>query len=187
MLLLISETAHVKLLWSLIHMRENSHFIRFVFSFCPCIHGSGDLVPVALSKRSFRLLLRLVSLVIVFAYRLIPLFSSFFNRHLLSISLNYVTNNLFDCLLFALSSSKTAVALSTGYLLDDREVEVRDPVGSKFAFYIVHKGRRVHPTSYPLGTGCSFPGVKLTTYLQLMPRSRTCIHPFSHKFSWSIA
>jgi hypothetical protein len=53
----------------------------------------------------------------------------------------------------------------------------------------------VHPTSYPMGTGGSFlrgkssRGVKLTTHLQLVPRSRKCgsIHPLPHTPSWCSA
>jgi hypothetical protein len=33
-------------------------------------------------------------------------------------------------------------------------------------------GSGAHPASYSVGTGGSFPGVKLTTHLQLVPRSR---------------
>jgi hypothetical protein len=51
---------------------------------------------------------------------------------------------------------------------------------------IVQTDSGVHPTSYPVGTGGSFPGGKAvgarswpTTHLQLVPRSRKCgsIHP----------
>jgi hypothetical protein len=38
---------------------------------------------------------------------------------------------------------------------------VRVPVGSKFSLlYIVQTGSGVHPISYKMGTGSSFPGVK---------------------------
>jgi hypothetical protein len=43
----------------------------------------------------------------------------------------------------------SAVGIATSYGLDDRGVGVRVPLGSE-----------VHPTSYPMGTGCSFPGDK---------------------------
>jgi hypothetical protein len=42
--------------------------------------------------------------------------------------------------------------------------------------YSFHTGFRDHPVSHPMGTGDSFPGsssgVKLTTYLHLLPRSK---------------
>jgi hypothetical protein len=44
-----------------------------------------------------------------------------------------------------------AVDIATGYGLDDREVGVRVPIGT---------GSGVHPTSYPMSTGGSFPGGK---------------------------
>jgi hypothetical protein len=57
--------------------------------------------------------------------------------------------------------------------------------------HIVQTGSGVHPTSYKMGTGAlsrglSGRGVKLTTHLQLVPRSRKCgsIHPLPHTSSW---
>jgi hypothetical protein len=52
----------------------------------------------------------------------------------------------------------SAVGIATGYGLDDRGVGVRVPVGSR----ILSSPRRldrlwVHATSYPVGTGGSFP------------------------------
>jgi hypothetical protein len=54
--------------------------------------------------------------------------------------------------------------------------------------HVVQTGSWAHPTSYPMGTGGSFPGdkvagsVKLTTHLQLVPRSRKrgSIDPLHH-------
>jgi hypothetical protein len=42
------------------------------------------------------------------------------------------------------------------------------------------------PDSYPIGILGSFPGVKLTTHLQLVPRSRKrgTIHPLPHSPPW---
>jgi len=41
--------------------------------------------------------------------------------------------------------------------------------------FSIQTGSGAHPASYPLGTGDSFPGgVKLTTCLLLVPRSRMC-------------
>jgi hypothetical protein len=46
-----------------------------------------------------------------------------------------------------------------------------------------------HPTSYPMGTGGSFPGVKATTHLQLVTRQRKCgyMHPLPLTPSWNSA
>jgi hypothetical protein len=57
---------------------------------------------------------------------------------------------------------------------------VRFPVGAgKFSLhYRVQNGSGAHPASYPMGTRGSFPGgkaaggVKLTTHLHLVPRSK---------------
>jgi hypothetical protein len=45
-----------------------------------------------------------------------------------------------------------AVCIAIGYWLDDREVGVR--------VHDVQTGSGVHPTSYPMDTGGSFPGLK---------------------------
>jgi hypothetical protein len=45
--------------------------------------------------------------------------------------------------------------------LGDLGVGVRVPVGSRISLLeVVHTGSEVHPTSYPIGTGGSFPGGK---------------------------
>jgi hypothetical protein len=63
-------------------------------------------------------------------------------------------------------------------------------------FCIVQTGSEVHPTSYPIGTACSFwgegggiTGVKLATHFQLVPRSKKhgSIHPLPHTPSWHSA
>jgi hypothetical protein len=62
-----------------------------------------------------------------------------------------------------------------GYGLDHRGSRVRFPAGAgNFSFHHrVQTGSGAHPAFYPIGTGGSFPGgVKLTTYLHLVPRSR---------------
>jgi hypothetical protein len=51
----------------------------------------------------------------------------------------------------------SAVGIATGYGLDDREVGVRVPVGSRI-FSSARSG--AHPASYPMGTGGSFSGGK---------------------------
>jgi hypothetical protein len=72
----------------------------------------------------------------------------------------------------------STVGIATGYGLDDQGVGVRVPVGQKSSFlHVVQTGSEVHQTSYPMGTGSSFPGgkaagVKLTTHLQVVTRLR---------------
>jgi hypothetical protein len=56
-------------------------------------------------------------------------------------------------LLIAAGSRDSAVRIATGYGLEDREVGVRVPVGSR-----IFSG--AHPAFYPMGTGGSFPGDK---------------------------
>jgi hypothetical protein len=58
-------------------------------------------------------------------------------------------------------SQDSAVGIAIGYWLDDRGVGVRVPVGSRISLlHVVQPGSGVHPTSYPMGTGGSFPGGK---------------------------
>jgi hypothetical protein len=84
---------------------------------------------------------------------------------------------------------KPVVSIATSYGLDDRGVGVR--WGQEFSLlHVVQTGSGVHPTSYPMATGGSFPrGVKLTTDFQLVPRSRKCgsIHLLPHTPSWRSA
>jgi hypothetical protein len=54
-----------------------------------------------------------------------------------------------------------AVGIATGYGLDDREVGVRVPVGSRMSsLHVVQTGPGVHATSYLMSTGGFFPGGK---------------------------
>jgi hypothetical protein len=54
-----------------------------------------------------------------------------------------------------------AVGMATGYGLDDRGVGVWVLMGQEFALlHVVQTGSEAHPTSYPMGTGDSFPRVK---------------------------
>jgi hypothetical protein len=48
------------------------------------------------------------------------------------------------------------------YGLDDRAIEVRSPTGAEdlSSSPCVQNGSGVHPASYPMGTGGSFPGGK---------------------------
>jgi hypothetical protein len=58
-------------------------------------------------------------------------------------------------------SRDSAVGIATGYRLDDREVGIRVPVGSRiFTSHVVQTGSGVHPTYYTLGTWGLFPGGK---------------------------
>jgi hypothetical protein len=58
-------------------------------------------------------------------------------------------------------SRDSVVGIATGYGLNDNEVEVRVSVGSRIlTSCVVNIGSGVHPTSYSLGTGGSFPGSK---------------------------
>jgi hypothetical protein len=63
--------------------------------------------------------------------------------------------------IFLFNLSEFAVGIATGYALDDLEAGVRVPVGSKSSLLnVVQTGSGVHRTSYTVGTGGSFPGVK---------------------------
>jgi hypothetical protein len=57
-------------------------------------------------------------------------------------------------------SRDSVVGIATGYGLDDRGVGIRVPVGARIFLHVVQTGSGVYPTSYPMGTGGSFPGVK---------------------------
>jgi hypothetical protein len=58
-------------------------------------------------------------------------------------------------------SRGSVVGIATGYGLDDQGVGVRVPIGSEFLLlHVVQTGSEAHPTSYPMGTGGSFPGGK---------------------------
>jgi hypothetical protein len=59
------------------------------------------------------------------------------------------------------NKSRDSVArIAAGYGLVDRGAGVRVPVGSRiFISQIVQIGSGVHPTSYTMGTGGTFPGV----------------------------
>jgi hypothetical protein len=46
--------------------------------------------------------------------------------------------------------------------------------------HVVQTGSGSHSASYPVGTGGSFPGVKLAIHLQLAPRSRIYVDVYLH-------
>jgi hypothetical protein len=74
----------------------------------------------------------------------------------------YMLYILLDVCTYNMVSRNSSVGIATGYGLDDqgrREFESR--WGKKFSLlHIVQTGSGVHPTSYKMGTGGSFPGVK---------------------------
>jgi hypothetical protein len=86
-------------------------------------------------------------------------------------------------------SRDSSVGIATGYGLNSRGVEVRVPVGARI-FSSPRRSDRIWdpPTLLPNGywgpflRGLNGRRVKLSTHLQLMPRSRKCrsIHPLSH-------
>jgi hypothetical protein len=59
-------------------------------------------------------------------------------------------------------SQGSSVGMATGYGLDYRMISVRFPTRARNLPLRrrVQTGSRAHPTSYPMGTGDSFPGVK---------------------------
>jgi hypothetical protein len=68
--------------------------------------------------------------------------------------------------------------------------------GTNLSFlHVVQTGSGAYPASYLMGAGGSFPGskaaggVKLTTHVQLLPRSRIrgFLHPLPHTSSWRSA
>jgi hypothetical protein len=63
--------------------------------------------------------------------------------------------------MYVCTSLDSVVGIATSYGLDDRGVGVRVPVGSRiFSFPNRQTDSEIHPTSYPIGTGGSFPGGK---------------------------
>jgi hypothetical protein len=70
-------------------------------------------------------------------------------------------------------SRDSSVGIVTGYGLDNRMIGVRLPeeAGNFSLRHHYQTGSGAHPASYPMGTGGER-GVKLTTHLHLVPRSK---------------
>jgi hypothetical protein len=87
-------------------------------------------------------------------------------------------------------SQDSVVGIATCYGLDDRGVGVPVPEGSRMSLlHVVQTGSGAHPASYPWVPGALSPRIKLTTHLQLVPRSRKCgsICRLPHMPSWRSA
>jgi hypothetical protein len=99
---------------------------------------------------------------------------------------------------FRSRSRDSSVGLATGYGLDGRGIGVRFLSRSRdmSLLHSFQTGSEAYPASYTMGTGDSFPGVKapggmkLTSHLNLVPRSRTvelCLHsPIDVFMTWCI-
>jgi hypothetical protein len=72
--------------------------------------------------------------------------------------MKFVDYKIINTSMITYGSRDSLVGIATGYGLDDRGFGVRVPVGSRI-FSSSHRPR-VHPTSYPMGTGGYFPGGK---------------------------
>jgi hypothetical protein len=58
-----------------------------------------------------------------------------------------------------MGSRDSIVGMATGYGLDDQGVEFEYRWSQEFSLlHVVQTGSGVHPTSYPMTTGVSFPG-----------------------------
>jgi hypothetical protein len=77
----------------------------------------------------------------------------------------------------------SVASIAIGYGLDDREVGAGVPVGSRI--FPMSSRPALGPTQPPIQWE---PGVKLTTHLQLVPRSRKCgsVHQLPHMTLWRV-
>jgi hypothetical protein len=99
-----------------------------------------------------------------------------------------------SCKAVTCMSRSSSVGIATAYRLDDHRIEVQAPVTSRIFTSPYHLHRLWgHPASYRMGAGGSFPGggessrgVKLTTHLQLVLRSRKrgSIYSLPYTPSW---
>jgi hypothetical protein len=79
------------------------------------------------------------------------------------------------------------VGIATGYELDTERSEFESRYSQEFSLlHVFQTGSGAHPASYPIDTGCKATGVKLTTQLKLVQKSRKCgcIYPLPHTPSW---
>jgi hypothetical protein len=97
----------------------------------------------------------------------------------------------FACMYVPLRSRGSVVGIATGYGLKDRGVGVQVPVGSRIFSSPRLSDRLWDPPNLLFNgyRGKVGRGVKLTTHLQLVPRSRKygSIHPLPHTLSWHSA
>jgi hypothetical protein len=69
-------------------------------------------------------------------------------------------------------SRDSSVGIATGYGLDGQGVGVEVPIRSSIFFlHVVQTGSGVHPASYPMGNGGSFPAVKAAGAFSSPPAS----------------
>jgi hypothetical protein len=70
--------------------------------------------------------------------------------------------HLLGILLIPIRSRDSVVGVATGYGMDDRGVGIRVWIESRIFFlvHVVQTGFEAQPTSYTMGTGGSFSGVK---------------------------
>jgi hypothetical protein len=75
---------------------------------------------------------------------------------------NNIILNVILLYIFMTVSRDSSVGIATGYGLDGGGVGFQVPAGSRIISSpsVVHTGSGVHPTSYPMGRGCTFPGGK---------------------------
>jgi hypothetical protein len=68
----------------------------------------------------------------------------------------------FDIIIFITRGRGSSGIIVPDYGLDDRVIEVRSPTGAEDfpSSPCVQTGSGAHPASYPMGTGCHFPGGK---------------------------
>jgi hypothetical protein len=100
---------------------------------------------------------------------------------------------IINCAIGRIMSRDSLVGIATGYGLDDQgEWDFESRYGKTFSLLrIVKTGFGVHPTSYNMGTGVSFPGVKRqgceadhSPPTSAEVKKYGSIHPLPHTSSW---
>jgi hypothetical protein len=80
-----------------------------------------------------------------------------------------------------LSAQGSVVGIATGYELETEGLEFESRYGQEFSLLqIIQTSSGVHPTSYPMGTGGSFPGGKAAE--READHSPICLHGIVLKF-----